>query len=246
MQRFWRTALIALLAVSLPAYISASEPAKNILFIGNSFTYYNNGLHNHFNRFVRAAGIDGDKEASVRIMTISGARLSEHAPALVPMLERADWDVVVLQGHSYETIKRESREHFARAVRAFDRKIKETGAATALYMTWAYADRPEMTAVIERAYSALGNVTNATVVPVGLAFARAGETHPDIDLLIADKKHPTLAGTYLAAAVFFASLYESSPAGLDYVPRGLNSDDAKTLREIAWQTVTDYNKSREQ
>lgn len=244
-RRLGRVSIIALMVLFFAGVATAAEAGKNVLFIGNSFTYYNNGLHNHFNQFVRAADIGGDKSPKVRIMTISGARLSQHAPALVPMLEGTDWDIVVLQGHSYETINRKSREHFARAVRAFDKKITESGAETALFMTWAYTDRPEMTAIIDRAYSALGSVTKATVVPVGLAFERAREAQLDIRLVSGDKKHPRVAGTYLAAATFFASLYEASPVELDYVPRGVGKDQAKILREIAWQTVVDYNKRRE-
>ncbi|MFT4511352.1 MAG: hypothetical protein ACI89X_004275 [Planctomycetota bacterium] len=28
---------------------------QNVLFVGNSFTYYNNSLHNHYRKLVRAA-----------------------------------------------------------------------------------------------------------------------------------------------------------------------------------------------
>ncbi|MGK0434209.1 MAG: hypothetical protein ACJA0V_003362, partial [Planctomycetota bacterium] len=41
----------------VPVVRAASDPAQpqNVLFVGNSFTYYNNSLHNHYRRFVRAA-----------------------------------------------------------------------------------------------------------------------------------------------------------------------------------------------
>ena len=244
MRNFWATACALLLIAVSVSNAGAEAEGKNVLFIGNSFTYYNNGLHNHFNRFVRRAGVTGEERPTVRIMTISGARLSEHAPALVPMLKRTKWDVVVLQGHSYETIGRNSRAHFRRAVRTFHKQIRDSGASTALYMTWAYEDKPEMTAVISEAYSDIGKSLNAIVVPVGLAFEKAGEVYPDIDLILSDKKHPSLAGTYLAAAVFFGSLYEASPAELNYVPRGLTKDSARKLREIAWQTIEEYRATK--
>lgn len=240
MKGIGRPALVLLLVFFGLNVSWAAEQAKNVLFIGNSFTYYNNGLHNHFNRFVRKADIVSEQSPTVRIMTISGARLSEHAPGLVPMLERTEWDIVVLQGHSYETITKKSRAHFRRAVRAFHRQIRDSGAKTALFMTWAYEDRPEMTSVIAESYLDIGKSLEALVVPVGLAFESAREVSPDIELVTADKKHPRLAGTYLAAAVFFASLYEVSPVELEYVPRGLSEDAARDLREIAWQTVLDF------
>jgi hypothetical protein len=51
-----------------------------------------------------------------------------------------------------------------------------------------------------------------------------------------DRKHPTLAGTYLAACVFYAVLNENSPEGIAYTA-GLDPVDAAFLQHIAWETV---------
>ena len=58
-------------------------------------------------------------------------------------------------------------------------------------------------------------------------------------LRIADARHPTLAGTYLAACTFFAALFNQSPEGLEY-SAGLDSKDAAYLQSVAWQTVLSY------
>jgi len=77
------------------------------------------------------------------------------------------------------------------------------------------------------------------VIPAGLAFARARERQPELDLYAPDKRHPSLAGTYLAACTTYAALTGKSPVGNSYVA-GLDAQAAKFLQEVAWETAQDY------
>lgn len=248
MSRILKISLLAALcaflsvdALAAPApKVTSIDPPKNILFIGNSFTYYNNGLHNYLKRFIDTADPSGESSQAIRLMTISGAKLSEHAPALRSILQSADWDAVILQGHSLEAVDKRALKNFRAAARAFDKEIRKSGADTVYFMTWAYTDRPEMTASLNTSYTIIGNHVKALVVPVGLAFERAQQLHPEIPLIMADKKHPTLAGTYLTASVFYAALFNKSPAPLDYSPPRLDKNKASLLREVAWQSVRAY------
>ena len=54
-----------------------------------------------------------------------------------------------------------------------------------------------------------------------------------------DKRHPSLAGTYLAAATIYAALFKKSPVGAQYTA-GLDEATAKHLQTVAWDTVEDY------
>ncbi len=76
--------------------------------------------------------------------------------------------------------------------------------------------KPEMTSQLDAAYSEIARELGAQVIPVGLAFATVTDERPDIILRIADARHPTLAGTYLATCTFFAALFNQSPEGLEY------------------------------
>jgi poly(3-hydroxybutyrate) depolymerase len=219
-----------------------APPAK-VLFVGNSFTYYNNSLHKHYRKLIWASGIHTAETARSRIKTISGGRLPEHAGGFEKVMAAEDWDVVVMQGHSLGPISEDTAEPFRDAAREFSAFAREQGTRPAFFMTWAYAERPEMTALLDEAYTDIGRELDAEVVPVGLAFARATADRPDIALRIADKSHPSRAGTYLAACTFFAAFYQQSPEGLDY-KAGLDDDVATYLQQVAWQTVQDY-KNRE-
>jgi hypothetical protein len=103
-------------------------------------------------------------------------------------------------------------------------------------MTWAYADKPEMTAPLADAYAQAGGDNEAFVIPAGLAFARSIAARPDLDLWHADKRHPSLAGTYLSACVTFAVLFNRSPVGLSY-DAGLGPQTAAFLQEVAYDSL---------
>jgi hypothetical protein len=155
------------------------------------------------------------------------------------MLTSEQWDVVVMQGHSLGPISKGTGEQFRRAARDYAMQIREAGAEPVFFMTWAYSDRPEMTAQLDAAYSTTGAALDAKVIPVGLAFEAVTNERPDIKLRTSDTRHPTLAGTYLAACMMLAGLHDFSPVGLDY-SAGMDVEVAQYLQRIAWTTTQDY------
>ena len=119
-------------------------------------------------------------------------------------------------------------------------------------MTWAYAGQPEMTLELAEAYTKRGKDLGAKVIPVGLAFAAARQQlgidlySPDLIRFDAGKpvyqqtiKHPSLAGTYLAACTVYAALTGLSPEGLVYTA-GLDREIAHDLQRVAFLTVQSY------
>jgi hypothetical protein len=88
-------------------------------------------------------------------------------------------------------------------------------------------------------YVKAGKANNAQVIPAGLAFANSIKIKPDLNLYVADKRHPSLAGTYLAANVVLASLFKQNPVGNTYTA-GLPAETAKHLQQVAWDTVQGF------
>jgi hypothetical protein len=242
---------------AMDAKVSGIETPNRVLFVGNSFSYFNNGLHNHVANLLRSAQAWDSRRQKLRLMTISGGQLIEHSGGLASMLSTknngGNWDAIILQGHSSEPIDKDSAPKFFAATKLFAKHIRDSGAKPVLLMTWAYEGKPEMTLDLERAYTKAGNALNALVLPVGLAFARMGDRHPNVNLYSPDIarfegarvvhrksiKHPSLAGTYLAACVVYAGLYQRSPVGLPYNP-GLEPEVARSIQEVAWQTAQQY------
>ena len=226
-----------------PVADTSSPAPQRVLFVGNSFSYYNNGLHDHYRSLVRE--VQSGRGGRARMLAISGGQLPEHRAGLMSLLRAAEWDVVVLQGYSLGPISDELSGPFRQAAHEYAAAIRKRGAEPVFFMTWAYTGKPEMTAALDDAYSSIGRELDARVVPVGRAFARVTRERPDIDLRMADAKHPTLAGTYLAACVFFAVLQGKSPVGMDY-DAGLERDTVGYLQRVAYEVVNDdvANKSR--
>ena len=254
---------LAAFAICLAAGVSAAQtpaPAvKNlnnpnpthVLFVGNSYLYYGDSVHNHVRRMVAAAGLGDESDLKYKSVTISGGALSDHVIDSYILNDRLrvrkPFDVVILQGGSALGWSKKRPAEFKATVTEFAAKIKAAGGETALYMTHAYvpphkrAD-PGMTAVLAKEYTEAGNAVGALVIPVGLAFEEAYKQRPDLMLHKSfDGSHPDLIGTYLAAATVFASIYGKSPVGNSYDYYGkIDKDMARFLQEVAQKTVTAY------
>ena len=96
-----------------------------------------------------------------------------------------------------------------------------------------------MTAQLAEAYTRAGKDNNAQVIPAGLAFARSVALKPELELYVADKRHPSMAGSYLAACTTYATLFRKSPVGMGYTA-GLDPATARHLQSVAWETVQAY------
>lgn len=222
-----------------------------VLFVGNSYFYYNDSLHNHVNRLVQAHDSALADKIAYKSATIGGASLSHHDVA--GHLERGrlgletPFDLVILQGGSGEPLRESRRETFKRVATEHARAIRAAGAEVALYMTPAYSEAharfdPAMTETIASLYVEAGNALDALVIPVGLAFEEAYRRRPELVLhKFFDGSHPELEGTYLAACVVFASLYGESPVGNSYSYFGAVSEaDAAFLQQVAQDVVVEF------
>ena len=228
-----------------------NEAPSRILFVGNSYLYYNDSLHNHVSRIAREIGPHDRGGYRYKSSTIGGARLSHHHidSLLEPGRLGIDepFDLVVLQGGSAEVLNERNRAQFRASAIEMSEKIRATGAEVALYMTHAYVEpddryEPGMINKIEPTYVYVGNELDALVLPVGVAFERAYEARPDIELhKTFDGTHPSMLGTYLAACVVFQSIYGTTTVGMDYDYFGaVKKEDATFLRAIADQTVREF------
>jgi hypothetical protein len=239
---------------------SASAPVqevKSLLWVGNSFYYYNNSMHGHVGQLLNAAGGRGFRASSA---TISGSGLNWHD---VASHLRADsgvgsysfvgdnevrfnprgqkkFDAVMMMDCSQCPIHPDLGPLFHEFVGKHSATARSFGTEPILFMSWAYSDKPKMTEPLAAEYIKAGKAHNALVVPAGLAFAASVARRPDVSLIVADKRHPSLAGTYLAACTVLASVYKMNPVGNRYTA-GLPADVATHLQTVAWQTSQTFH-----
>ena len=243
-------------AQTKPKLTDVGDP-KTAIFIGNSFFYYNNSLHAHVLSMRRAA--DPQNRAAYRntSVTISGSGFDWHdvesyfRPNAIGRYSFDDnnnvvfnkidklFDVAIMMDCSQCPIHPQLKSVFTEFAKKGSDAARKNGAKPAFFMSWAYADKPEMTAQLAEAYTLAGNENDAFVIPAGLAFAQSVAKRPELNLYAPDKRHPSPLGTYLSAATVYASLYRETPVGNAYIA-GIDADTARFLQTIAWETVQDY------
>jgi hypothetical protein len=241
---------------SAPAGAETSRVVET-LWVGNSFFYSNNSLHSHVESLARAA----DPASRLRgiSVTISGAGLDWHdlasylrpgalggyafdADNAVVFADRPrHFDTVVLMDCSLCPIDPQLAARFHANIRRHSETVVGAGARPVLFMSWAYADRPAMSAALAAQYTRAGRANDALVIPAGLAFANALAARPDIGLFQTDLRHPSMRGTYLAACTAYAALLQRSPVGNPYTA-GIDPPIAAFLQTIAWETVQAYQR----
>ena len=215
-----------------------TAPTKlRVLFIGNSLTSTND-LPNMLAVMAESSG----RQLTVGRQIVGGATLEKHwneGKALAKIKE-GPWDYVVLQDLSRQAYT--DKEVMFKFGRLFDVEIRRAGARTALYMTWPLESSLKDYKVITDAYSTLADELQARLIPVGVAWHEVANENspPAFRLYVADHKHPTATGTYLAACVFYRTLYDAPSAGLPHhivwkekVLVDLPKQDAAALQKIA-------------
>ncbi len=248
-----------LTAYAMSAAIAAAPNVKQpqvdapqrVLLIGNSYLYYGDSMHNHLRRIAAASEPSWSKTLEYKSATIGGASLRDHnidwltKPGQIGIKE--PFQLVILQGHSAAALSDKRQEAFRQAATEANKLITARGGKTALYMTHAYVAphkeaNPNSIRQIESFYIKMGNELNALVIPVGLAFEEAYRRHPELKLHKAyDGSHPSLMGTYLAAATTFGSIYGRPTAGNSFDAFGeIDAATLKKLQQVADDTVKKF------
>lgn len=185
----------------------------NVLFVGNSYTYFNDMPEVYFKRLAEEAGYD----VTVTAVTKGGAYLYQYADKeheqgkiLRRTISGVHYDVAVVQEQSLNPINNE--ESFINGVR--DVKALIDADHFVLYATWGRNDgssnleelaltREEMTQGLSLAYNKAAELYDMRVAEVGKAFL---SYEPKDDLYDKDKSHPSAIGSSVAASVIFEAV----------------------------------------
>jgi len=227
------------------------ESPNRVLLVGNSYLYYNDSLHNYLRRMVVAADPARGKTLQYKSATLGGASLDHHnidwltQPGRIGVKE--GFELVILQGLSSDALSERGQTSFRKAAAEANAIIRARGGRTAIYMVHAYVaphkeTHPDNDRKIEAFYTAAGNELDALVIPVGLAFKEAYLRHPELKLHKGyDGSHPSAAGTYLAAATAYGSIYARPALGNAFDAFGeVEPRVLRMLQQVADDAVKKY------
>ena len=235
-----RYLIVCLLIFSVSAcddpIVSSKSKTLKVLFVGNSFTFYNSGVDYHLQQMLNADKSSDSIAYTIQKIAVSSYTLQDHYnDSLTIRKIRSDkWNTVVLQEQSTRPVT--NRDLFLQYSKLLEEKIKNDSASTVLYMTWPEKATPGDITALSSAYLYVGQQIHAPVVPVGLVWEYVVNTYPQLNLYYTDNKHPALTGTYLIACTFYYSLFNKNPVVNSYSPTGLSLNDAILIRKA----VNDY------
>jgi len=205
---------------------SASARTLEVLFVGNSFTFFNN-LGDIVSGI--ATSLPEGPAIHPTLIVDGGMTLQWHIATgkVTEALRRQHWDYVVLQEQSAlggGSVDGESQLSpptiFHESVRKLVPEIRAAGATPILLMTWARRAHPAEQEKLTDAYLSIAGELDVPVARAGLAWQEARRRWPDIDLHVADGSHPNPAGSYLTACVLYEALTGRDAHGAAAVVNG--------------------------
>lgn len=212
-----------------------------ILFIGNSYTYYNDLPH-----IFEKLALDSALDVTVDSVTRGGWFLhkyldveNEHAAKLRELVSRQHYDVCVLQEQSLAPAI--GFPVFQDGVMRITQFLSSAADRFVLYATWgrkeghpALAEHGlstvSMMEALEESYCRIGGRIGADVALVGRNFASVQKALPDLELYDPDRTHPSYAGSCVAALTLYRCIFGGLPT--DTGSLRLDKADLEAILEL--------------
>ena len=243
--------IIASILYISPAF---SQQTKEVLFVGNSYTYGNN-----LPDLVKQIALSFGDTLIYDSSTPGGATFNLHTTntQTINKINQQAWDYVVLQAQSQEPSF--SPSQVANDTYPYAQQLVNLIAANdsctepIFFMTWGrkYGDQQNcqfyppictyngMQQRLRESYLEMTFNNNATCAPVGMAWKKSIELDSTLNLFASDNSHPSIYGSYLSACTFYSTIFKKSCIASTFWPNGIDSITALSLQTIATNTVLD-------
>jgi PKD repeat protein len=253
--------LIAVTVTLGLSFVSISQDTLNVLFIGNSYTSFNN-----LPLLVQNLSTSAGKTLNIDSNMPGGYLISSHLndATTLSKISQGNWDYVILQEQSQiPTIDYYRYNDMYPAMTDLKSVIEQYNpcAKVITYMTWGrrfggqqcdpsgtycspvFANFNHMQDSLTSAYLEISEQLNIQCAPVGVTWQNILN---DTTLVLhsGDNSHPNIDGSYVAALTIFSSIWKQSSFGLTYTA-GLSSQLAQYYQTKSDNTVfnstTDWN-----
>lgn len=245
MYKTFFTFLLCLLHLGLSA-----QETTNILFIGNSLTYYND-----MPQMVKQIAEDKGHPTQVTMYAPGGTGFIHHVenPTVYNHIREGEWDFVILQPGSSESggTSQTKEQTLARAKILNDSIAKYNPCAKVLYYEISNGVWGNSQQNISTYNSVMDNIrsnvefwadhTSSAYVPAGEAMRTAWNNDPNTLLWGSTGDiHPNSRGSYLIACTFYASIFQEASLGNTILANELTSDEASYYQQLADEKVLNH------
>lgn len=230
---------------------------KSALFIGNSYTYANN-----LPEMIVKVAASQNNEFKYQSSTPGGYLWATHSTDSnsTKKIDAGNYDYLILQEQSTRLADTEYglSKYFHNSFPAAEylnhrSKLSDICHKTMFYLTWGRkeghgiyqfpfyqgANYGEMQDNLTLNYSQLADLLNAEIAPVGEAWRQVSLQHPEIELYTGDGSHPSAAGSYLAACVFYTAIFQEQMAS-PWKPDQINQATADILSNTATNILLNF------
>ena len=238
-------------------YCDQPIDSLNVLFLGNSYTAFNN-LPNIVSNIANSMGdflYTGSN-------TIGGATLQTHFENnnSNDLIMQGNWDYVVLQEQSqYPSFPlwqvEQSVFPYASQLNELVHNYNDCG-ETVFFMTWGREDGDinncpnwppvctyeGMDDLLQERYLMMANQNDALVSPVGAVWRYIRDNNYDFELYSSDGSHPSTLGSYVAGVCFYTTLFQKDPTEITWNGNenwNISDSDAYVIKQIVKTVV--YN-----
>lgn len=233
--------------------LAASAQSSRVLFIGNSYTHYND-LPGMTSQMATSLGFNLTVDQSSPGGYFWQGHVSNETT--LTKISAGNWDYVVLQEQSQALsfpISQVEANTFPYAAQLRDTILLHNPCAQLVfYNTWGRkngdasncANWPPvctyegMDDLLQERYRMLAQDLNGELAAVGPVWRNIRANHPEIELYQPDESHPSYAGSYAAACTFMTVFFGIDPTTIPFIG-SLDLATATVIRE-ATKTVV-YN-----
>jgi hypothetical protein len=237
---------------------SQSLQPKEVLFIGNSLTFYHE-MPAMLQQMLRENGYAINLHQS----TQPGFTLSQHltSESTLKKLNSQSWDIVVLQEGTIWTLIPEVVQYQVKpALVKLDSIIKAKGGRTVLYQSYSLSMYParyccpsnligstlkekeycsaklmnskQEFEIIQNSFHELNNLIGSETALVGTSFELCKKKFPELMLFESrEDPHPSKLGSYLIACIFYRVLTGEKTGEINYTA-GLELPDIRKIKKV--------------
>jgi hypothetical protein len=246
-----RSILFAVLMAPSWGYTWA-QPLR-VLFIGNSYTQYNN-----LPTWVAQLSAETGQAMITAQSTPGGYTLEQHhvLPQTQALIAQGEWDFVVVQEQSQRPSFPD--EQVAAQVLPYAQALVDSirtyspCAEVVFYMTWGRENGDAgncpvwppvctyegMQDRLRSSYLTMAQLNSAWCAPVGVVWREVRQNYPWLPLYTPDGSHPSWHGSYIAASTIASTILRRNVNEASFTG-GLDSLTAALIRQLAGQVVLD-------
>ena len=245
-----------LLFLSITTLWSHAQISKKVLFLGNSYTYYNN-----LPITLQEMGFSDANDLIIDQNTPGGSTLMAHSSNATSLqkIQANNWDYVVLQDQSqlpsfsWSQVQSDVLPYAEILVDSI-RSANEC-AIPLFFNTWGRENGdPQWDSVntfekmndrLFNTYGLMAETHSGKRAPVGMAFAKVKQDQGNVvthsQLYTSDGSHPSKLGSYLTACVFYELIFETTVVGNSYLDPAISNAQANYLQTVAHEVNQDID-----